>query len=163
MFVVPVSRRASPSYRLLDSSFERFFNSVAQSPREVRSPALDVSESEGHFTAVLDLPGVAKGEVKIAIDGRKVSIETRSPVAEQKAETVAVAAATDAPAVESTSPAAAPAARLIHRERQAASYARSFVLPVELDQAASQAKLEDGVLTLTLVKRAPTATQLTVS
>jgi len=150
MFVVPVSRRTAPSYRLLDSSFERFFNSALQSTPEVRSPALDVSESDGHFTAVLDLPGVAKADVKIAIDGRKVSIEAAAAVAEPKA---------DVPAAEATTP----AVRTIHRERQAARYARSFVLPVELDQAASQARLEDGVLTLTLAKRAPTATQLTVS
>ncbi|HSI59903.1 MAG TPA: Hsp20/alpha crystallin family protein [Ideonella sp.] len=155
MFVVPVARRPSAAYRLLDSSFERFVNSVAQSTPSTRSPALDVSESDGHFTAVLDLPGVAKADVKIAIDGRKVSIEAQAPVAEQKAD----APAAEAPAAE----AAAPAARAIHRERQAASYARSFVLPVELDQATSQARLEDGVLTLTLVKRAPTATRLTVA
>ena len=33
------------------------------------------------------------------------------------------------------------------------SFARSFKLPVELDQAASSAKLDNGVLTLTLAKR----------
>jgi HSP20 family protein len=39
------------------------------------------------------------------------------------------------------------------RERAASTFARSFVLPVELDQERSNAKLEHGVLTLELAKR----------
>ena len=45
-----------------------------------------------------------------------------------------------------------------------ASYARSFTVAADIDQSASAAKLENGVLTLTLSKRgAPASAQLTVS
>ena len=37
----------------------------------------------------------------------------------------------------------------------AAAYARTVVLPAEVDQAQSQAKFENGVLTLTLAKKVP--------
>ncbi len=52
---------------------------------------------------------------------------------------------------------------MILRERAFASYARSFTLQSEIDQASSQAKLDNGVLTLTLVKRDPVATQISVN
>ena len=52
---------------------------------------------------------------------------------------------------------------MILRERAVASYARSFTLPSEIDQASSQAKLDNGVLTLTLVKRAPVSTRISVN
>ena len=53
--------------------------------------------------------------------------------------------------------AAAPAdgARALYRERRCARYARRFTLPVEVDEARSQARLENGVLTLTLAKKVP--------
>ena len=41
----------------------------------------------------------------------------------------------------------------IHTERTAARYARTIVLPAELDAGAAQARMENGVLTLTLPKR----------
>ena len=41
---------------------------------------------------------------------------------------------------------------MVYRERSVASYARSFRLAQEVDQAESGAKLENGVLTLTLPK-----------
>ena len=44
--------------------------------------------------------------------------------------------------------------RLVRSERYLGAVYRSFVLPVEIDEAASNAKYEDGVLTLTLAKAA---------
>lgn len=162
MFVVPVARRsAHPIDRLFDSSFERFVSGLARTEPAARQPALDLSEAEGHYTAQLDLPGVAKADLKITIDGRRVSIETQPQAAPAPA---ARPAADAAPAPEATASApTAPAERLVHRERRQPHYARSFSLPVELDAAASQARLENGVLTLTLVKRAPTEKRITVA
>jgi len=43
-------------------------------------------------------------------------------------------------------------------------YARTVSLPAEVDQTASQAKFENGVLTLTLAKKVPAgATQLKIA
>ena len=41
----------------------------------------------------------------------------------------------------------------LHRERRAGRFSRSFALSRELDAGAAEARLEDGVLTLTLPRR----------
>lgn len=157
MFIVPVSRRAAVRARHFDRLFDDAFGHVFARPAAdsvpVRRPAIDVAESDSAYVVTLDVPGVAREDVKVSIDGRAVSI-----VAEARAE----APAADAPA---GAPAETPSAgeRVILRERATASFARSFTLPAEIDQASSQAKLDNGVLTLTLAKRSPATTQLTVN
>jgi HSP20 family protein len=135
MFLVPVSRTPSELSRgldrLFDDTMERWFSGSPTGDAGTRSPALDVTESERTYTVHMDLPGVNKGDVKVIIDGRRVSIEARSsPTNDKKA-----------------------GDRVLCRERQAASYGRSFTLPTEIDQSESQARLDSGVLTLTLTKR----------
>jgi len=44
--------------------------------------------------------------------------------------------------------------KLLHTERFATSYARSFELPVEVTEEGADAAFENGVLRLTLPKRA---------
>ena len=106
-----------------------------------RTPALDISEDDKAYNVTVDMPGVAKEAVKVRVEGRRVHIETA---------TAEAAAPTDG-------------SRVLYRERRAASYARSFSLPLEIDQTQSQARFENGVLTLTLVKRvAENGGQLTV-
>src|SRR4029078_11983888 len=75
------------------------------------------------------------------------------------------AAASPACAAESeTREAAQPPRRVLYRERGLPRYERAIVLPAEVDQAASQAKVENGVLTLTLAKKVTTgARQISVS
>jgi len=54
--------------------------------------------------------------------------------------------------------------RILHTERYAAMYARSFELPAEVSEAGAEARYVDGVLTLMLPKRAPLSTKkLTIS
>ena len=154
MFIVPVSRRAAVRARhfdrLVDNAFDQLFaQPAAADAAPVRRPAIDVSESERGYVVTLDVPGVNREDVKVSIDGRRVSI-------------VAEARAAEAPAAE-TAEAAKSGDRVILRERALASYARSFTLQSEIDQASSQAKLDNGVLTLTLVKRDPVATQISVN
>jgi HSP20 family protein len=135
MFLVPMTRSASDLVRsfdrLFDESLDRFFVSVPNGAASKRSPALDVAESEQAYTVTLDLPGVAKDDVKVSIEGRKVSIEAKSSKANERKD----------------------GDRVLVRERAASTFARSFVLPAELDQERSNAKLEHGVLTLELAKR----------
>ena len=141
MFLVPVARSASD----LSRSFDRLFDSTFRAETALRSPSLDVAETEGGYNVSIDLPGVAKDDVKITIDGRCVNVSAQTQRDETKKD------ATDG-------------SRLIYRERSSRSFARSFTLPEEVDQDASQAKLDSGVLSLTLAKkRAAAAKHLTIN
>ena len=95
-------------------------------------PAMDVSETGAEYSLSFDLPGIVKEQVKVSIDGRRVSVEATPVEATETAE----------------------GARLVYRERSAPRFARSVTLPVELDGAASKARFANGVLTLSLVKKA---------
>ena len=128
MFIVPITRTTRSLDRL-----------AGEAPT---TPSLDVSESERGWTATLDIPGVAKEDVQISVEGRRVNVQ-------------ATPKAVDAPKEGD---------RIVWRERSPSRYARSFVLPVEVEQAETHAKLENGVLTLVLPKRADrAASQITVS
>ena len=154
MFIVPVTRSVTRVNghardigaldRLFDDAFDRFFGgSRAEAAPAARTPAIDVVETDSQYTVTVDLPGVAREDVKVSIDGKRVSVEAQ-----------AVAAAPEKKDGE----------RVVYSERPAARFARSFTLPVEIDQAASQAKLDNGVLSLVLAKKLkPAATQLTIN
>src|SRR5664279_4890422 len=165
MFVVPLSRPAalsrrvvSPSFgsaldRLFDESFDRYFGG-ARNAAESRTPAMDVAESDTAYTIVLDVPGSTREQLKVSVEGKRVTLS--SAVA---TDTAAKPEGQEAPLAD-----AKPADRVLYRERSVAVFARTIVLPAEVDQAQSQAKFENGVLTLTLAKKVPAgATQLSIA
>jgi HSP20 family protein len=145
MFIVPSSRESRQLNRLFDDTFDRVFAQVGLPSTEgvaARSPALDVAESDRVYTVKLEMPGVAKDDVKVSVEGRQVSIQAQAQRNEERKD----------------------GERVVYRERSVASYARSFTLPAEVDQTEAGAKLENGVLTLTLPKRgARSAAQITVA
>ena len=159
MFVLPLSRSAhrsvSPQFsrvidRLFDESFDRQVRGVAAST-ESRTPALDVAETDTAYNVVFDVPGVTREQIKVSIEGRRVSIDTVDLPKAAPVEGASVDAPKDA-------------ARSLYRERSTARYARTVSLPAEVDQTASQAKFENGVLTLLLAKKVATgATQLNIN
>ena len=140
MFFVPLNHPAaglSQAYgrsvsRLLDDSlFDHHLAPASANATDSRSPTLDVTESETGYTVTLDMPGISKDDVKISIDGRRVTVQAQTPASDDK------------PA----------AGRVLYRERAQARYTRSLRLPQAVDQAESNARIEHGVLTLTLAKR----------
>lgn len=102
-------------------------------------PPLDVAETDAAYIATLDMPGVAKDQLEVSVEARRVVISTAAANVEASTD-AAQAAAGDTP-------------RALHTERTAPRYARTIVLPAELDAGAAQARMENGVLTLTLPKR----------
>lgn len=114
---------------------------VAEDPAS-RQPRIDVIEHDADYTVVLDMPGVAKDAIEITVEGQRVKVASRAAKAEET------------PVGE----------RLLYRERGSAPYARTIVLPDEVDSSAAQARLDNGVLTLILAKRAAARlTQVQVS
>ena len=147
MFVYALPRSAPVATRQFSRALDRFFDGTtdryvggAKPGSAARTPALDVSETDSHYTVALDVPGITREQLKVTIEGRRLSIETVAPAD-------AEAAAADASKNE---------VRVLYRERGAAQYARTVSLPAEVDSAASQAKVENGVLTLTLAKKVAT-------
>ena len=116
MFFAPVvrTRAASPSFRSFDRSFERFVNDAFFS----NTPSgFKVEQDDKAWTVSLDLPGVAREDLAINVEGTVVRIETK---AEAKR-----------------------------------AFKAAYELPQEIDVDATAATLENGVLTLTLAKKAP--------
>jgi len=162
MFVLPLARTAtfarsvrSPSFdrfveRLFDESFDRVAGATPAAAS--RTPAMDVSESDTHYTLSFDVPGATRDALKVSVEGRRVSLTTAEAVVAEPNDKASEAAV-----------AAKPAERALYRERTAPAFARTVALPVEVDQQASQAKFENGVLTLVLAKKVATgATQLQI-
>jgi HSP20 family protein len=154
MFVLPLTRTHSRANfgRVVDDSFDRFFRHAAVA-ETTRTPALDVSETDSAYIVAFDVPGVTREQLRVSVEGRRVSIET-TDVAQPDA---AAEKAVDAPTPDAAS-------RSLYRERSKARYARTVSLPAEVDEAASQAKVENGVLTLTLAKKVKAgATRITIN
>ena len=142
--------------QFFDEPLSRLLGGSSSDAAPARVPSLDVTESDTAYTVAFDVPGVTRDQLKVTVEGRRVSIETVEPAKVEAVEASTEDAAKDAPVV------AAP--RVLYRERSSARYARTVALPAEVDQTASQAKFENGVLTLTLAKKVKTgATQLSIS
>jgi HSP20 family protein len=128
-----------------DAGFEDFVRGFFKPLRQVREGAapikVDVVETGNAYVVKAELPGVKKDDVQVTIEGNKVTI-----AGEVKRESEAK-----------------DGERLVRSERYFGAVYRSFALPVEIDEAASNAKYEHGVLELTLAKKAESqARKLTI-
>ena len=124
----------------IDEVFRGFFRpvSVEKAPVTIK---MDVTEQDDAYIVKAEIPGVGKDEIQVSIEGSQVTIG-----AEVKREK-------DVKNGE----------RVLRSERYFGSVYRVFTLPVEVDEAASQAKYENGVLELKLVKKpANTGRKLTI-
>jgi len=78
MFFAPVvrTRAAIPAHRSFDRSFERFVNDAFfGDAAAVRG--LNVAQDDHAWTVTLDLPGVAREDLSISVEGPVVRIETK--------------------------------------------------------------------------------------
>jgi len=130
--------------RMVENMFQDFLAPLAQgrwAGEDVGMPRLDVSETEKTFEVKAELPGVKKEDVHVSIDGQRVTIEGECQQANEQRQ----------------------GEQVVYSERSTRKYQRSFTLPSEVDDASAQARLEDGVLMLSLPKKAGgTARQLTI-
>ena len=122
--------------RLVESMFEDFFapmalNAGRRLDEGTGVPRLDLVETDQAYELQAEMPGVEKDDVKVAIDRQRVTIEGECRKANERRE----------------------GENVVYSERSARRFMRSFTLPSEVDDAAAQAKLENGVLHLTLPKK----------
>ncbi len=96
--------------------------------------AVDVTENENTYTVKAEIPGVKKEDISVSIDGNLVSIsaEIKREKEEKKGD------------------------KVLREERYYGAMSRSFTLPTDVDQAKAEAQYTNGVLSLTLPKKAGT-------
>lgn len=104
------------------------------SPAQIK---VDVKENDSAYTVHAEVPGVAKEDIQVAIDGNVVSL--RAEVAQKDEQTKDD--------------------KLLRSERFYGAVERSFQLPLEIDSAQAKARYDNGVLTLTLPKKQGVQTQ----
>jgi HSP20 family protein len=120
----------------LDIAFRDFFRNMMRpmsleleaSAPEIR---LDLKETEAAYAVHAEIPGVKKEDIEVSIDGNVVSIRAEvKREKEDKGET------------------------MLRSERYYGAMTRSFTLATDVDEKAASAKYADGVLELTLPKKA---------
>lgn len=124
-----------------DDVFKGFFRPVRLEGQPQMQIKIDVKEDDKGYTVYADIPGVKKEDIHVTIDGNQVSIsaETRQEKEVKESE------------------------KVLRSERYYGKVARSFSLENEIDEASAQASYNDGVLQLTLPKKAATsAKKLTI-
>jgi len=128
-----------PFHDVVDDLFRGFFvRPVSYDTRgalETSRLKVDVTEKNGTYQVVADLPGVKKEDIHVAIDGAQVTLTAEIKREKEVTE----------------------GERVLHTERSFGKLTRSFSLPQELDEEKAQAKFRDGVLELTLPKKAAAA------
>jgi|KBSMisStaDraftv2_1062788.scaffolds.fasta_scaffold386549_2 HSP20 family protein len=96
------------------------------------SMKVDVKQDDKAYTVSADMPGVKKDDIHVQVDGNLVTIdaEVKKEKEEKKDE------------------------RVVRSERYYGKLSRSFTLDTEVDETAVDAQYADGVLKLTLPKKA---------
>ena len=121
-----------------ETGFDELFRGFFRPVRVEKSPAaikMDVTEVDNAYVVKAEIPGVSKDDIQVSIEGNQVTIGAE---AKRQSETK-------------------DGERVLRNERYSGSFYRGFTLPVEIDESASNAKYENGVLELTLTKKAALA------
>jgi HSP20 family protein len=121
-----------PVSDLFQGLFRPMRGMMGQEESELASMKIDVTESDGGYLVKAELPGVDKKDIDVRIDGNRISINAKVERNQEQKE----------------------GERVIRRERYAGSFSRAFSLASEVDENAATAEYKDGVLSLSLPKRA---------
>lgn len=103
-------------------------------PAQIR---VDVKETPTAFTVLAEVPGVPKEDIQVTVEGNVVTLRAEIKQEDRQSE----------------------GEKLLRSERYYGAVSRSFQMPVDIDDAAAKAKCENGVLQLTLPKKAAVAGQ----
>jgi HSP20 family protein len=124
--------------------FDDLFKGFFLRPVRVDAPGeqavrikMDVKEDDKAFTVHAEMPGVRKEDIQVSIEGNQVSIaaEIKREKEEKQGE------------------------KVLRSERYYGRIYRAFSLGQDVDQDAARAQFDNGVLELTLPKKAASATR----
>ena len=93
---------------------------------------IDVKEGDKAYTVHADIPGVRKEDIQVDVNGDQVSIRAEVKREKEKKE----------------------GEKVLHSERYYGMVSRSFTLPTGVDAQGAVANYKDGVLEVTLPKKA---------
>ncbi|AOW11593.1 heat-shock protein Hsp20 [Hydrogenophaga crassostreae] len=119
--------------------FDDFFKDVAPGfyvkplhgdplPAQIK---VDVKETPAAYTVLADLPGVPKEAIHVTVEGNVVTLRAEVKQEDRQAD----------------------GEKVLRNERYFGALSRSFQMPVDIDDTASKAKFDNGVLQLTLPKK----------
>ena len=125
---------------LFDDLMKGFFVRPMQFPvgeGAVPQIKLDVKEDDRAYTVHADMPGVKKEDIHVSVEGGLVTLSAEVHRESEKKE----------------------GEKVIHSERYEGKVTRSFNLAQDINEAEARAKFDNGVLELTLPKKAASATR----
>jgi HSP20 family protein len=93
---------------------------------------MDVTETADGYLVHAEIPGAKKEDINVEIEGNQVTLTAEVKREAEKKD----------------------GDKVLRSERYYGNVYRSFTLPVELDEGKSEAKYNDGVLEVTLVRKA---------
>ncbi len=117
---------------LMRGFFVRPMNYEPAVPAQLR---IDVTEDDKSYSVRAEIPGVKKEDINVSVDGNQVEISAEVKNEKQIKD----------------------GARLLRSERHYGKIQRAFALDQDVDETATQARYADGILELTLPKKASAA------
>jgi HSP20 family protein len=121
----------------VDDAFDDLFRGFFMRPVRMEGAPevqikMDVKENDKAYTVHAEIPGVKKDDIHITIDGNQVAISAEVKNEKEVKE----------------------GEKVLRSERYYGKVSRAFTLGQDVDEATAQARYTDGVLDLTLPKKA---------
>jgi HSP20 family protein len=120
----------------LDDLVNGFFvRPLSVAPAAPVQPRVDIAENDSGYEVRAEIPGVRKEDINVAIDGNQVEITADVKNAKEVRD----------------------GERVLRSERYYGKLHRAFALGHDIDESATRARYADGILELTLPKKATAA------